>query len=97
MRTKIRNLVSGNVQDRTFRAGENIVAADVVKTEMQYIYSNGGKLFFMNMETFEEQSVDEILAPDKDMLIEGRMFLFTCTCSSLQFSLHFVHCNDRCH
>lgn len=71
VRTKIKNLVNGSVLDRTFRAGESIILADVTKTEMQYTYTNGGLLYFMNMETFEEQSVDAKKVSNVDMLIEG--------------------------
>ncbi len=71
VRTKIKNLTNGSVQERTFRAGESIVGADVTKTEMQYTYNNAGKLYFMNMETFEEHSVDMKMVPNVDLLVEG--------------------------
>jgi elongation factor P len=72
VRTKIKNLVSGSVQERTFRAGESIIAADVSKTEMQYTYKNGDMLCFMNMETFEEQVIDKDKIANVDLLIEGK-------------------------
>eukprot|EP01032_Pedospumella_encystans_P002187 gene2187-2564_t len=70
VRTKIKNLTNGSVQERTFRAGESIVGADVTKTEMQYTYTNAGKLYFMNMESFEEHSVDMKMVPNVDLLVE---------------------------
>jgi translation elongation factor P/translation initiation factor 5A len=73
VRTKIKNLVSGSVQERTFRAGESIIAADVSKTEMQYTYKNGDMLCFMNMETFEEQVIDKDKIANVDLLIEGKI------------------------
>ncbi len=57
VRTKIKNLTNGSVQERTFRAGESIAAADISKTEMQYTFTDGDNLCFMNMETFEEQRI----------------------------------------
>lgn len=71
VRTKIKNLVTGSVQERTFRAGESIIAADVSKIEMQYTYKNGDMLCFMNMETFEEQVIDKSKFDKVDLLIEG--------------------------
>lgn len=75
VRTKIKNLVNGSVQERTFRAGESIVAAEVSKTEMQYTYSDGDSICFMNMETFEEQRVDKKKIDDENFLIQGEVML----------------------
>lgn len=71
VRTKIKNLVNGSVQEKTFRAGESIVPADVSKTDMQYTYTNGDLICFMNMETFEEQVVDKKKISNVDLLTEG--------------------------
>lgn len=76
VRTKIKNLTNGSVQDRTFRAGETIVAADVTKTEMQYTYTDAGAVYFMDMKTFEEHFVDLKLVPNVDMLVEGQASLY---------------------
>ena len=40
-RVKIRNLKTGRVLERTFKSGDTLPAADVVDTEMQYLYSDG--------------------------------------------------------
>ena len=57
VRTKIKNLINGSVQERTFRAGESVVQADVTKGEMQYTFTEGDNMCFMDMETFEEQRI----------------------------------------
>ena len=44
VRTKVKNLLNGSVQERTFRAGESVVAADISKTEMQFTYKDDGEL-----------------------------------------------------
>ena len=59
VRTKVKNLVNGSVQERTFRAGESVQSAEVLKTDMQYTYSDGDQLCFMNMESLEEQRIDK--------------------------------------
>jgi elongation factor P len=53
-RVKIRNLKTGRVIERTFKSGESVEAADVVETEMQYLYSDGEFWHFMHPETFEQ-------------------------------------------
>jgi elongation factor P len=53
-RVKVRNLKSGRVIEKTYKSGESIEAADVVETEMQYLYSDGDTWTFMNTESFEQ-------------------------------------------
>lgn len=88
VRTKVKNLLNGSVQEKTFRAGESIVNADVEKTSMQYTYTNGKMVYFMNMETFEEQSMDKSDIPNVDMLIEGVCRLIIVCISEIFISLH---------
>jgi len=57
-RVKIRNLKTGRVIDRTYKSGESVEAADVMETEMQYLYSDGELWHFMEPETFEQLSAD---------------------------------------
>ncbi len=40
-RVKFRNLLNGRVWERTFKSGETIEAADVVETDMEYLYTDG--------------------------------------------------------
>ncbi|AGY92421.1 elongation factor P [Spiribacter curvatus] len=53
-RVKVRNLKTGKVIDRTFKSGESVEAADVMETEMQYLYNDGEFYYFMAPETFEQ-------------------------------------------
>ena len=71
VRTKVKNLVNGSVQERTFRAGESIIAAEVVKTEMQYTFTDGDLICFMKMETFEEQRISKKSLDNLLLLKEG--------------------------
>ncbi len=57
-RVKIRNLKTGRVMERTFKSGESIEAADVIDTEMQYLYTDGEHWHFMHPETFEQVAAD---------------------------------------
>jgi elongation factor P len=57
-RVRIRNLKTGRVVDKTFKSGETVEAADVVDTEMQYLYSDGEFWHFMVADTFEQYAAD---------------------------------------
>jgi len=64
-RVKIRNLKTGRVVEKTFRSGEKVDAADVMDTELQYLYNDGEQWHFMNPETFEQVAADEIVVGDE--------------------------------
>lgn len=57
-RVKLRNLKTGRVIERTFKSGDTLEGADVIDTEMQYLYSDGEHWHFMHPETFEQHTVD---------------------------------------
>ncbi|MFT5502033.1 MAG: elongation factor P [Woeseiaceae bacterium] len=58
-RVRIKNLKTGKVVDKTFKSGESVEAADVVETDMQYLYSDGEFWHFMVEDTFEQFAADE--------------------------------------
>jgi elongation factor P len=57
VRTKLRSLRTGNVFDRTFRAGERMEEAYLERKQSQYLYRSGDDYVFMDMETFEQTSL----------------------------------------
>jgi elongation factor P len=63
-RVKLRNLKSGRVIERTFKSGETMETADVVDTDMQYLYTDGELWHFMVVETFEQYAADEAAVAD---------------------------------
>jgi len=58
-RVKIKNLKTGRVVERTFKSGDSVEAADVLDTELQYLYNDGELWHFMHPETFEQLTADE--------------------------------------
>jgi len=56
-RVKMRNLKTGRIVDRTYKSGESLEGADVVDTEMQYLYSDGEFWHFMVPQSFEQYAV----------------------------------------
>ncbi|MDJ0939244.1 MAG: elongation factor P [Woeseiaceae bacterium] len=57
-RVRIRNLKTGKTVDKTFKSGESVEAADVMDTEMQYLYTDGEFWHFMVPDTFEQYAAD---------------------------------------
>ena len=60
VRTKIKNVMTGSVVERTFRPTEKFPAARIDRVDMQYLYADGDLFNFMNMEHYEQMA----LAPD---------------------------------
>ncbi|HZN58901.1 MAG TPA: elongation factor P [Planctomycetota bacterium] len=56
-RTRLKNLVRGNVIDRTYRSGDKIDGADVAEATLQYLYNDSRNWVFMNQETFEQFTI----------------------------------------
>ena len=57
VRSKIKNLRTGAVIERTFNAGEKIPRAHIERREFQYLYNDGNDFYFMDMETYEQISL----------------------------------------
>lgn len=57
VRAKLKNVETGSVQERTFRAGEKVARAHVERKEMQYLYDAGDFYTFMDMETYEQINI----------------------------------------
>lgn len=54
VRTKIKNVISGGVVEKTFRPTEKFPAARIDRVDMQYLYADGDLYNFMNTETFDQ-------------------------------------------
>ena len=59
VRTKLKNVETGNVLERTFRAGEKVAKASLDKRDMQYLYKEGDDLIMMDSETYEQIAVSQ--------------------------------------
>jgi len=57
VRTKLKNVLSGKVVDRTFNAGLKIETANVDKRDMQYLYKDGDDFVFMDTDTYDQITV----------------------------------------
>jgi elongation factor P len=70
-RVRIRNLKTGRVNEKTFKSNESVESADVVDTDMQYLYFDGEFWHFMVPDTFEQHAADaKVVEEAKDWLKE---------------------------
>lgn len=54
VRTKLKNVISGAVIEKTFNPSEKYPGAEIEKRDMQYLYEDGGLYYFMDNETYEQ-------------------------------------------
>ncbi|HPQ11367.1 MAG TPA: elongation factor P, partial [Bacillota bacterium] len=69
VRTKLKNVETGQTLERTFRAGEKLERAQVSSREMQYLYEMEGNYYFMDTETYEQTFIPE------DVIDNGKWYL----------------------
>jgi elongation factor P len=73
VRTKLKNLKTGAVIDRTYRADEKVEQAIVEKHEMQYLYRDGNDFVFMDAQSYEQMSLSEAdLGTVRNYLVENQ-------------------------
>ena len=63
-RVKLKNLKTGRVVDRTFKSGESVEGADVMETDLQYLYTDGEFWNFMDEQTFDQVAADKTAVGD---------------------------------
>jgi elongation factor P len=76
VRTKLKNMKTGAVIERTFRAGEKVERVTTETREMQFLYRDGDELHLMDNSTYEQMAVpaasvdnDDLLAPNTDVTV----------------------------
>ncbi|KAL0310079.1 UNVERIFIED_CONTAM: Elongation factor P [Sesamum radiatum] len=73
VRTTLRNYVTGNQVEKTFRAGSKIEEADIFKETKQYTYKDGSQYVFMDLSTYEEFRLNEADVGDKSKWLKEGM------------------------
>jgi len=74
VRTKLKNVLSGKVVDRTFNAGVKVETATVDRREMQYLYRDGEDWVFMDTVSYEQVSVpDAVVGDSSKFLLENQV------------------------
>ena len=74
VRTKLKNVLSGKVVDRTFNAGVRVEQASVDKREMQYLYREGDDFVFMDTQDYDQPHISgDVVGDAANYLLEEQM------------------------
>ena len=71
VRTKLRSMTNGKVLDNTFSAGHKIDTVRVETQNFQYLYAEGDQFHFMNVDSFEQITLEKSILDAPDLLKEG--------------------------
>jgi elongation factor P len=72
VRTKLKNITSGKVIDRTYNAGTKVENVTVDRREMQFLYKQGNEYVFMDLENYNQINISETVVDNaKNFLIDG--------------------------
>lgn len=72
VKTRYRNLLTGQVLDKTFRSGDKLEEADFERHKGQFLYADGDRGIFMDLETYEQFELEtDGFAPIAPFLLEG--------------------------
>ncbi|NLT55000.1 MAG: elongation factor P [Actinomycetales bacterium] len=73
VRTKLKNVLSGKVVDKTFNAGTKVETATVDKRDMQYLYKDGADFVFMDSSTYDQIMVSaETVGDAANFMLENQ-------------------------
>jgi elongation factor P len=64
VRTKLKNILSGKVVDKTFNAGVSVETANVDKRNMQYLYRDGDDWVFMDLDNYDQYPISDAIVGD---------------------------------
>ena len=87
VRTKIKNVISGGVVERTFRPTEKFPAARIDRVDMQYLYSDGDLFHFMNQETYDQIALNADTIGDALKFVKENEVCKVCSYNGNVFSV----------
>ncbi|WOC31347.1 MULTISPECIES: elongation factor P [Caproicibacterium] len=73
VRTKIRNVITGAVTERTFNPNDKYPVAYIERKDMQYLYNDGDLYYFMDSETFEQIPINKDVLGDSFKFVKENM------------------------
>ena len=87
VRTKIKNVMSGGVVERTFRPTEKFPAARIDRVDMQYLYSVGDLFHFMDVNTYEQVALNPDSIGDALKFVKENEMCKVCSYNGNVFSV----------
>ena len=74
VRTKLRNVISGGVTDRTFNPTEKVQEATIERKEMQYLYNDEELYYFMDMQSYDQIPLNHEKVEEAIKYLKENMF-----------------------
>ena len=87
VRTKLKNIKSGGVVERTFRPTEKCPQARIDRKDMQYLYNDGDLFYFMNTETYDQVGLTEDQIGDSLKFVKENEMCKVCSHNGNVFSV----------
>lgn len=87
VRTKIKNVMTGGVVERTFRPTEKFPAARIDRVDMQYLYADGELFNFMNMDNYEQLGLAQETIGDALKFVKENELVKVCSYNGKVFSV----------
>ena len=87
VRTKLKNIISGGVVEKTFRPTEKFENAHIERKEMQYLYQDGGLYYFMNTETYDQVGLTEEQVGDSLKFVKDNEMVKVCSHNGEVFAI----------
>ena len=79
VRTKLKNVISGGVVEKTFRPTEKFPTARIDRVEMQYLYNDGDLFYFMNTETYDQIALNNETIGDALKFVKENEMVKVCS------------------
>ncbi|MCD8015833.1 MAG: elongation factor P [Lachnospiraceae bacterium] len=79
VRTKLKNIISGGVVEKSFRPTEKFPTARIDRVEMQYLYSDGDLFYFMNTETYDQIGLNKDTIGDALKFVKENEMVKVCS------------------
>lgn len=87
VRTKLKNIISGGVVEKTFRPTEKFPQARIERVEMQYLYNDGDLFYFMNTETYDQIALNQDAVGDALKFVKDNEMVKVCSHNGNVFSV----------
>ena len=87
VRTKYKNIITGSVLEKSFRPTEKFPTARIERVDMQYLYSDGGLYYFMNVETFDQIGLTEEQVGDSLKFVKENEMVKICSHNGNVFAI----------
>ena len=79
VRTKLRNVITGSVVEKTFNPTDKYPSAIIERKDMQHLYHDGNLYFFMDMESYDQVPISQDKLDDNFIFVKENMMVRICS------------------